>query len=121
MLINADCTIFVNGGTPTNVNITSSVQVTDIYWNDSRGMTVTRNGAQVEDAVIVYLYNSEYVPKAGDIIVKGLQSFAFDGTTPATMAASVKAFKAAFPDFAVVKNVSDCRYGGLPHIELTAR
>jgi hypothetical protein len=50
-----------------------------------------------------------------------LQSFAFDDTLPATMAASVKAFKAAFPDFAVVKTVSDCRYGGLPHIELTAR
>lgn len=121
MLINADCTIFVNGGTPTNVNITSSVQITDIYWNDSRGMTVTRNGAQVEDAVMVYLYNSSYVPKAGDIIVKGLQTFAFDDTSPATMAASVKAFKAAFPDFAVIKNVSDCRYGGLPHIEITAR
>lgn len=121
MLINADCTIFVNGGTPTNVNITSSVQVSDIYWNDSRGMTVTRNGAQVEDAVIVYLYNSEYVPKAGDIIVKGLHSFAFDGSMPASMSASMKAFKAEFPDFAVIKNVSDCRYGGLPHIEITAR
>ena len=121
MLINADCTIFVNGGTPTNVNITSIAQVTDIYWNDSRGMTVTRNGAQVEDAVMVYLYNFAYVPKAGDIIVKGLQSFTFDDTSPATMSASVKAFKAAFPDFAVVKNVSDCRYGGLPHIEITAR
>lgn len=121
MLINAGCTIFVNGGTPTNVNITDSVQISGVYWNDSRGMTVTRNGAQVEDAVIVYLYNSEYVPKAGDIIVKGLQSFTFDDTSPATMSASFKAFRAAYPDFAVIKNVVDARYGGLPHIELMAR
>jgi hypothetical protein len=87
----------VNGGTPTNVNITGSVQVTDIYWNDSRGMTVTRNGAQVEDAVMVYLYNSSYVPKAGDIIVKGLQSFAFDDTSPPQWRQVSKRSKRRFP------------------------
>lgn len=121
MLINADCTIFVNGGTPTNVNITGSVFLSSIYWNDSRGMTVTRNGAQIEDAVLVYLYDTEYIPKAGDIIVKGNQTFTFDGTSAATMSASFKAFRAAYPDFAVIKNVVDARYGGLPHIELMAR
>lgn len=121
MLKNADCTIYENGGTATNISITAGHVVKDIYWNDSRGMTVTRNGAQISDAVIAYLYSFGYVPKAGDLIVKGECDFVFDSTSPQTMSASFKAFREQHPDYAVIKNVSDCRYGGLKHIELTAR
>ena len=121
MLKNADCTIYENGGTETNISITAKHVVKDVYWYDSRGMTVTRNGAQISDAVIVYLYSFGYVPKAGDIIVRGECGFDFDSTSPQTMAASFRAFREQHPDFAVIKNALDARYGGLKHIELTAR
>ena len=95
--------------------------ITDVYWNDSRGRTVTKSGIQIADQVIVYLYSFGYMPKAGDIIVKGNCDFSFVTTTEQTKSASMQSFRAANPDFAVIKTVLDAQYGGLPHIEITAR
>lgn len=114
MLINADCTLYEK-------DTYTAHRITDVYWNDSRGRTVSRGGIQISDQVIVYIYSSDYIPKAGDIIVKGLQGFEFDVESQQTVSQSMKQFREQHPDFAVVKNVQDARYGGLPHIEVTAR
>lgn len=114
MLKNADCTIYEKDTYTRHF-------VPGVYWNDSRGRTVSKNGIQVSDSVLVYIYDSGYVPKDGDIIVKGDTEFVFDAASQQTVSASMAQFRAAYPLFAVVKNVSDCRYGGLPHIEVVAR
>lgn len=121
MLINADCTVYENGGTAANTSITAKHVLEGVYWNDSRGQTLTKNGVQISDSVVVYIYSGDYVPKAGDLIIKGFTDFEFDGTSEMSMSESMKLFRTMFPDFAVVKSVSDYRYGGLPHIEITAR
>ena len=114
MLTNADITIW-SKDTYTRHN------VNDVYWNDSRGQTVTRNGIQVQDSILVYIYDDSYIPQAGDIIVHGTSGFDFNTATEQATAADMKTFRTQYPDFAVVKNVNPCLYGGLPHIELTAR
>lgn len=114
MLKNADCTIYEKDTYTRHF-------VSGVYWNDSRGRTVSKNGIQVSDSLIVYIYKSDYTPKAGDIIVKGDVNFAFTATTQQTASASMAQFRAAYPLFAFVKNVTDCRYGGLSHIEVVAR
>lgn len=121
MLKNADCTIFENSGTATNVNITGRHCIEGVYWNDSRGATVGKNGIRIDDSVLVYIYDDSYLPKKGDFIVKGVVDFEFDGSSQKSVSESMKQFREQFPDFAVVKSVSDCRYGRLPHIEVTAR
>lgn len=92
-----------------------------VFWNDSRGRTAVKGGIQIVDSVVVYIYDSEYIPKAGDIIVKGIVNFEFDSSSQKSLSDSMKLFREQFPGFAVVKNVNDCRYGGLPHIEVTAK
>lgn len=92
-----------------------------VYFTDSRGKTLKKNGIEITDAVSVYLYTDEYVPSVGDIVVRGIIDFEFDNISQQTVSESMKAFRARFPDFAVVKSVSDYRFGGLPHIEITAR
>lgn len=115
MLTNADCTVFENGGTVTNYNITAAHQFSGVYWTDARGRTVSTGGVQISDSILVYIYGDPtYTPKAGDVIVKGLSDF-----TPTS--GSVKELKAALGDTAVITSVNDARYGGLPHIEITAR
>lgn len=114
MLKNADCTVYEKG-TYTRHGITG------VYWYDSRGITTQKNGVQVNDSVLVYIYDSDYTPKAEDIIVKGAIDFTFEMTTQQTISECMKQFRAAYPEFAVIKNVNDCRYGGLPHIEVIAR
>lgn len=114
VLANADITVFEKD---TYIKYT----ISGVYWNDSRGQTTTKNGIQISDCVVVYLYSEEYVPKAGDIIVKGIIGFEFDSKTQKAASESMKLFRTAFPDFAVVKSVDNCMYGGLPHIEIIAR
>lgn len=114
MLTNADYTIYEAKDLTRHL-------VTDVYWNDSRGQTVSRNGIQVSDSVIVYQYTFDYIPKAGDIVVKGNIADTYDGSTQQLMSQSLKSLRTAHPDFAVVKSVNDCRYGDLEHIELIAR
>lgn len=114
MLKNADCTVYEKE-TYTRHNISG------VYWNDSRGASVHKNGVQIADSVIVYIYDSDYIPKAGDIVVKDSVGFAFTTTSQQTISASMKQFREQYPQFAVIKSVNDCRYGGLPHIEVIAR
>lgn len=114
MLINADCTVYEKDTFTRHL-------IKDVYWNDTRGRTVSRNGVQVTDSVLVFVYDDIYIPKAEDIIIKGNVSDTYDSSTQAAQSQSMKSLRTAHPDFAVVKNVSDCRYGGLPHIEITAR
>lgn len=114
MLANADVT-FYNG------EDYSRHTATKAYFADSRGQTVKKNGIEISNAVCVYLYTNEYIPKEGDIVVKGLVDFEFDNSTQQTASEGMKAFRKLYPTFAVVKSVSDYMYGGLPHIEITAR
>lgn len=114
MLINADCTVYEKDSFVRHV-------IEEVCWNDSRGQTVAKNGIQISDSVLVYIYDDDCLPKAGDIIVKGNVDFKFDGSSQKSASESMKLFREQFPGFAVVKNVNDCRYGGLPHIEVIAR
>lgn len=83
---------------------------------------MTKNGVSVEDAVVCYLYDtSGCMPVCGDIVVRGEAEFIFDRSSGKAESESMKKFRALYPDFAVVKAVSDYRFGSLPHIELAAR
>lgn len=114
MMINADCTIYED-------KTLARHTYKGVYWKDSRGKTVTAKGSLVTDNVLVFLYNADYVPKAGDILIKGIAAESYDGSTQQAQSQSMKALRAAHPDFAVIKSVDDCRYGGLKHIEVIAR
>lgn len=114
MLKNADVTIYESGSYTRHF-------IPGVYWFDCRGRTVTTRGQTVTDSVLLYLYTFDYIPKAGDILVVGECSYAFDASTERAASDSMKVFRASYPGFAVVKNAADCRYGGLKHIEVTAR
>ena len=114
MLTNADCTIW-------SKDTYTRHEISDVYWNDSRGQIVNNRGVQTQDAILVYIYDDSYIPQAGDMIVKGKVNFTFDASTPQAASADMKTFRAQYPDFAVIKSVNPCLYGGLPHIEVTAR
>ncbi|MDE6673018.1 MAG: hypothetical protein K2K16_12620, partial [Ruminococcus sp.] len=95
--------------------------ISDVYFSDSRGQIVAKNGVQISDNIMIYIYSGDYLPKSGDIIVKNRCDFSFDDSSQKSTSESMKRFREKFPDFVVVKNVNDYRFGGLPHIEVTAR
>lgn len=71
MLANADITIFENE------NYTPHF-IEKVYFFDSRGQTVTKNGVQISDSIVIYIYSDGYIPKSGDIVVKNKCNFLFD-------------------------------------------
>lgn len=114
MLTNSDMTVYEK-------DTCTKHTICGVYWFDSRGQTVAKNGIQIADSVSVYLYSDKYIPKAGDIIIRGNTDFEFDISTQKTASESMKKFREIYPDFAVVKSVNNCMFGGLPHIEVTAK
>lgn len=114
MLSNADVTIY-------NGKDYSRHTATKAYWTDSRGQMVTKNGIQISDVVSIYLYTDEYIPRVGDMVVRGIVDFDFNTENQQTISESMSDFRKTYPDFAVIKSVSDYKFGGLPHIEITAR
>ena len=114
MLSNADVTFY-------NAKNYTRHTARQAYFTDSRGQTLKKNGIEISDVVSVYLYTDEYVPMVGDIVVKGIVEFEFNNSTQKSVSESMKEFREMFPSFAVVKSVSDYKFGGLPHIEITAR
>lgn len=114
MLTNADCTVYENKSLVRHV-------IEEVYWNDSRGRTLIKNGVQISDSVLVYIYSGDYVPKSGDILVKGIVDFEFDDSSQKAISEDMKSFREKYPDFSVIKAVNNCMFGGLPHIEITAK
>ena len=119
MLKNADCTLYLydknNGGF-------IRYFISDVYWHESKAQNVLKSGLSSADSTTVYLYNTEVVPKtpSKDMLVKGDCSFEFDNTSSQTVSKSMAEFRKQF-DFVTVSSVDDVRYGGLPHIEISAK
>lgn len=114
MLANANITVFEKENhTPHFIE--------NVYFSDSRGQTVVRNGVQISDSIVIYIYSNDYLPKSGDIVVKDRCDFLFDDSSQKSISESMKKFREKYPDFAVVKSVNNYRFGGLPHTEVTAR
>lgn len=114
MLTNADITLFERD------NYTRHF-IENVYFIDSRGQTVDKNGVKISDSIEVYIYSDEYVPKFSDILVKNRCDFIFDNSCLKSLSESMRKFREKYPDFAVVKTVNNYSFGGLPHIEITAR
>jgi hypothetical protein len=97
----------------------------DVLLTDLRGVTVTAIGAQPADAVTLSVWSCSssdgYRIRTGDIIVSGEQDFVFDTATQQTASASMTAFRAAFPEMAVVSGVSAALNGRKYDFTITAR
>ncbi len=113
MLTNADITLFEKG------NYTRHL-IENVCFSDSRGQTVTKNGVQISDSILIYIYSDGYLPKSGDIVVKNRCDFLFDDSSQKSLSESMRIFRKEYPDFAVVKTVNNYKFGGLPHVEITA-
>jgi len=114
MLTNADITLFEKD------NYTRHF-IENVYFSDSRGQTVAKNGIQISDSILIYIYSDGYMPKSGDIIVKNRCDFLFDNSCQKSISESMKTFREEYPDFAVVKTVNNYRFGSLSHVEIKAR
>lgn len=119
MMVNADCTLYLfdkaTGGYTRHF-------VKDVYWNENKAGNVLKSGLVSADSVAVYLYSDFVVPEnpTKDMIVKGECYFEFDNTDEKTISDSMKKFKKEYDPHTIM--VCDNKmFGGLPHIELSAK
>lgn len=117
MLINADCTLYryENGGYNRYV-------INNVYWCESKAGNVLKSGLQTADSTSVYFYSDKIIPQTvtKDMLVKGVCNFEFDNSSQKSVSESMQSFRKAY-NFVTVMSVDNCMYGGLPHIEVSAR
>lgn len=117
MLTNADCTLykFQDGCYERYV-------VENVYWYENQRAGVSKSGLNNTDNLTVFFYSSDVIPQTPtkDILVKGSVDFEFDNTSPQKVSESMQEFQKGY-SFFVVTAVYDYMYGGLPHIEISAR
>lgn len=117
MMINADCTLYRYENGKYNRYV-----IYGVYWRENKAGNVLKSGLQTADSTMVYLYSGEVIPQSvtKDIIVKGICDFEFDNTSQQTVSESMKAFREQY-NFVTVMSVDNCMFGGLPHIEISAK
>lgn len=100
--------------------------IDNVYFFDERGTTPAPGTAQAKGALHVTIYadkfrTDKYVPKIGDIIALGEQSFAFDISTQQAASESMKTFRESGVIFGVISEIQTESCGLLPDYIITAR
>lgn len=100
--------------------------VDNVYSFDERGTVPAPGTAQTKGALHVTVYadkfrTDKYVPKIGDVIALGEQSFTFDISTQQAASESMKAFRESGAVFGVISEIVTENYGMLPDYIITAR
>lgn len=119
MLKNADCTLYLfykkTGGFTRHI-------INGVYWRENKAGNVLKSGLQTADSTTIYLYSDEIKPLtvSKDMLVKGFCDFEFDNTSPQTISESMKSFRNTY-NFVTVMSIDNYMFGGLPHIEISAK
>lgn len=124
MMVNADCTLFKYDKNTTGF---TRHEIKNVYWQTSQQANIIKSGLTSCDSTTIFIYESSIdgnnipeTPKK-DMIVKGLVEFDFDNTSSQTISNSMKLFREQFPQFVTVSTIDDMLFGGLPHIEVSAK
>lgn len=118
MLTNTVCTLYAYDGD--SGGYTRTV-IENVYWSSVHKRTVGKSGANSSDETVVYFYGADFPKTASkDILVKGVCEFEFDNSTQESISRSFAEFR-KITTFVTVMSISDCRFGGLSHMEVTAK
>lgn len=117
MLVNANCTLYryENGGYQRYV-------IHNVYWRENKAGNVLKSGLVNADKTTIYFYTDDAVPDSltKDMLVKGVCEFEFDNTSQKSVSDSMKQFMSQY-EYVTVMSVDNMMFGGLPHIEISAR
>lgn len=114
MLTNCTVTIF-------EVETFAAHPLTDAYCYCISGERIDKVGAKTAGERTVYLYTPKYHPKIGDIVVVGDCDFTFDTTSQQTVSQSMAAFRKAYPQHTVIRDVQRITCGIIPGFEVKAQ
>ncbi len=119
MMTNADCTLYKYDGA-TGGFIRHFIS--GVYWRENKTGNVLKGGLQTSDSTTVYLYSDNVVPSTPtrDMLVKGNCDYTFNNTSEQTISQSLNQFRKSY-NFVTVMSVENDMFGGLPHIEISAK
>lgn len=119
MMTNSDCTLYLydkaTGGYTRHF-------ISGVYWRENKAGNVLKSGLQTADSTTVYLYSDKVAPASPtkDMLVKGKCDFVFDNTSTQTISESKKRFDTEHSHVTVM-SIDRYMFGGLPHIEVSAK
>lgn len=121
MLTNSDCTVYRYN---TFTQGFDRLYIPHVAWLECRAANVLKSGMQNADSVMIHIA-AKYAASAPqtaakDMLVKGNCPFEFDNSSVQSISDSMKSFRAQYR-FVTAASIDDYLYGGLPHIEVSAR
>lgn len=98
----------------------------DVHYSDQRSRKFAKDGIKSDGAANIHIFavnNADfaYVPKIGDIAVKGVCNFEFDTADEKSISESMAKFRRLYPDYSTINSVDIKVYGTLPDYIITAR
>ena len=117
MMKNADCTLYHYED-----GCYLRYPIKDVYWRENRAGNIMKSGLQNADSTTIYIYSNpcvEIVPTK-DLFVFGNCPFEFDNTSQGTISQSMQELRKSYHCVAV-SSVDKMIFGGLPHIEVSAK
>ena len=118
-MTNSDCTLYKYGQKTGGY---TRYFIQNVYWQEGHSKSIVNKLLESSDNTTVFFFSAQIVPEtpAKDILVKGNCEFEFDNTSESTISDSMKQFRRMYK-FVTVSEISDFMFGGLPHIEITAK
>lgn len=96
-----------------------------IFLRDLRGSRTDKTGEVGAGELQLYLYGillpDGCRPRSGDLVAPGESDFTFDTASEQTLSESMRAFRAAYPGHAVIREVRPILNAGTVDYEVTAR
>ena len=125
MLANSDCTIYLfktSFGPEMNTAGYERHYIDKCYWEEIIGEKVTKSGQTLSNSLHLVLFSDDVIPEhpAKDIVVKGNCNFEFNNWSDEDVSDSMKEFRKKHKNRTIM-SCEPMMYGGLPHLEITAR
>lgn len=126
MLANSDCTIYLYKTFTLGPNETvegyERHYISECYLEETIGDKVTKSGQTPSNSLYLLLFNDDVVPEhpSKDIVVKGKCEFKFKNWSQEDVSDSLKEFRKKHK-YRTIMSCEPMMYGGLPHLEITAR
>ncbi len=119
LVTNADITLFERDTFVKHV-------FNDVHYSDQRSRKFAKDGMKSDGAASIHVFavnspDASYVPKIGDIVIKGVSNFKFDDTSEKSVSESMAEFRRLYPDYGTINSVEIKVYGTLPDYIITAR
>ena len=120
-MTNSDCTVYRHNALTQGFD---RLYIPRAVWMECRAANVLKSGMQSADSAVIHIAEkyADGAPRTvgKDMLVRGNCPFEFDNSNAQSISDSMREFRTLYR-FVTATSIDNYLYGGLPHVEVSAR